>query len=61
MNRISQDFAIWLVVAIPFATVVIGILLAVFGKAFGKCPFYPDEAKVFRKSSLPRANMMCFQ
>ena len=55
------ELAIRLIALIPFALVFIGVLLAVFGKAFKNFPYQPDESKVFKKYALPRSHLRCFR
>lgn len=54
MGHLSSSTQIEVIAAITFAAVCIGVLIAVFGKAYGKFPYQPDETKVFTRPLLPR-------
>ena len=40
----------------PFGIAALGVILAVFGKAARRCPFQPNECRVFARPTLPRSH-----
>ena len=44
-----------LLVLIPYGLVAVGVFVAVFAKALSRCPYQPDEEKVFTRPLLPRS------
>jgi len=51
-----KEASIWVELAVlsPFMVAGLGVCIAVFGKAFGRFPFQPDEWKTFHWPTIPR-------
>lgn len=58
---LDPDLICTLLTLLPFALVFVGVLIAVFGKAYRNFPYQPDENKVFKKYALPRSHLFCFR
>lgn len=54
MSICDESCGFNLVVFIPYGLVALGVFIAVFAKALRKCPFQPNEFKVFTRPTLPR-------
>ena len=61
MNFFDLELEIWLTLRLPFALACAGVVVAVFGKAFRRFPYQPDETKVFKRYALPRTHLFCFR
>ena len=51
----AAEWGFRLVVFVPFGLVAVGVFVAVFAKALRKCPYQPNEYRVFSRPTLPRA------
>jgi hypothetical protein len=54
MSFNDRSAGIEVLFAVAFTAVCLGVLIAVFGKAFGKFPYRLDEFRVFTRPTLPR-------
>jgi hypothetical protein len=51
----AAEWGFRLVVFVPFGLAAVGVFVAVFAKALRKCPYQPNEDRVFNRPTLPRA------
>ena len=61
MSRLDAETCFLLLALVPFLLVCVAAVLAVFGRAYRNFPHQPGESKVFRRYSLPRSRLLCFQ
>jgi hypothetical protein len=52
---------LYLVALLPFGVPFMFAAASVFGKAWGRFPYQPDEKKTFGSYHLPRKHLLCFQ
>ena len=61
MEFLDRELGIRLLTLVPYALFCVGVLVAVFGKAYRDFPYQPYETKVFKKHALPRSHLFCFR
>ena len=61
MKAFLWQALLYLVAFLPFGIYFLLVAVSVFGKAWGKFPFQPDETKRFGRYNLPRRHLLCFQ